>query len=263
MKVVAVSIIMIIVAVALAITATYADFSDSEVGEHLLQTGSLDLQLADFDEDFGEDNDSVTQTWCYIFQYPAGMAPGDSLDSAVYLKNVGTLEADHLDIACYIENMEIGNDTDAENEAENNKVAGRDDDHDGLIDEDLLDGLDNDGDGLVDEDLDGSVPFTPGYGIFDKDIVMIINYMKYQNNITYDIVWADGTAWDTDYIDDYDGDGIITLYDFKHYEIFNLAPPVSGLANFSMKVTFGDPADDLNEYQGDQTHMVLVFGLIQ
>jgi len=235
MKVVAVSIIMIIVAVALAITATYADFSDSEVGEHLLQTGSLDLQLADFDEDFGEDNDSVTQTWCYIFQYPAGMAPGDSLDSVVYLKNVGTLEADHLDIACYIENMEIGNDTDAENEAENNKVAGRDDDHDGLIDEDL----------------------------FDKDIVMIINYMKYQNNITYDIVWADGTAWDTDYIDDYDGDGIITLYDFKHYEIFNLAPPVSGLANFSMKVTFGDPADDLNEYQGDQTHMVLVFGLIQ
>ena len=80
---------------------------------------------------------------------------------------------------------------------------------------------------------------------------------------TVEIVWNDGTEWDTGYIDDVDGDGKITLYDFKNHGVTNLLPPVSGLSSFSMKVTFGDVSIDLNEYQGDRTQMVLVFALFQ
>lgn len=271
MKQVLMPLFVVIFAVSLATVGIYADFSDSESAEgNLMQAGSLDLQLADFDEDFGYMTDSVTQTWYYAGSYPPGMAPGDSLESAVYLRNIGSLEGSYLDIYCDIVNVEPDNDTDAENDTENEILivlgGGIDNDLDGAIDEDDIDGIDNDGDGLIDEDPDpatGPVPVTAGRGVYDKDRVMIINYMKYQNAGAIDIVWAEGTAWDAMYMDDVDGDGKITLYDFKKHGVTNLPPPVTGLSSFSMKVTFGKSSVDLNEYQGDQTQMTVIFTLFQ
>jgi hypothetical protein len=251
----------ILLAVSLAVFGTFADFTDSESVADGLQAGSLDLRLADFNEDFGENTDGVTETWYYANSFPGGMAPGDALDSVVYLKNIGSIKTGYLDIYCYIKDMEIGNDTDAEHAAEEAKARGRDDDGDGRIDEDPLDGIDNDGDGLIDEDLAGDIPWEPGYGIFDKHRVMIVNYIKYQNASTIDIVWDDGHNWNSNYMEDMDGDGVITLDDFMKHSILGLPPPVSGLSNFSMKVTFGDETWDLNEYQGDRTQMTILFAL--
>ncbi|HEY91730.1 MAG TPA: hypothetical protein G4O07_07835 [Dehalococcoidia bacterium] len=233
MKQVLIAVLTIVVALSLAVAGTYAGFSDIENSEgNFYETGSLDLQLADHAEDFGYQGDSVTQTWHYSDLYPAGMAPGDFLERVVYLKNTGNLAGDHLDISCHIVNEEIDNDTDAENLAEST-ILGDD------------------------------VSVAPGFGIFDKDTVMIVNYMKYQNAGTVDVVWNDGTQWDILYMDDVDGDGMITLFDFSNHAVTNLSPPVSGLSNFSMKVTFGDASWNLNEYQGDRTQMVLVFTIFQ
>lgn len=271
MKQVLTAILIMVFAASLATMGTYAHFSDTETSyDNYMEMGSLDLRLGDHDESFGDVGDSVTQTWYYEGSYPPGMAPGDSLDSVVYLENIGSLEGDHLDVYCAIVSVEIGDDTDAENIAENEILitngGGVDNDLDGLIDEDNVDGIDNDSDGLIDEDpgtTTGPVPVTAGRGVYDKDRVMIINYMKYQNDGTVDIVWADGTEWDSNYMADVDGDGKITLYDFKKHDVTDLLPPVSGLSSFSMKVTFGEVAADINEYQGDQTQMTLIFNLLQ
>ena len=269
MRQVLLALITIIAVASLAAVGSYAHFSDTETSaDNVLETGSLDLQLGDWDEGFTDDPlyDSVTQTWYYLGSYPPGMAPGDSLHATVYLTNVGDSAGDHLDIYCDIVNTELTDyDTDEEHDAENAKVGGRDDDDDGLVDEDWFDGIDNDGDGLIDEDLGyGDVPITraPGYGIFDKDKVMIINYMEYKNSPPSPIVivWNDGTDWDPAYMADVDGDGKITLYDFDKHPVLNLPPPVGGLANLSMKVTFDINAGD--EYQGDQTQMTLIFNLL-
>ena len=267
MRQVLLALITIIAVASLAAVGSYAHFSDTETSpDNVLETGSLDLQLGDWNEGFTDDPlyDSVTQTWYYGGSYPPGMSPGDSLEAAVYLTNVGDSAGDHLDIYCVIVNTEL-DDYDvypSEHDAEQAKVGGRDDDDDGLVDEDPLDGADNDGDGLIDEDLGYGdvVPLEPGYGIFDKDKVMIINYMKYQNAGAIDIVWNDGTEWDPTYMADVDGDGKITLYDFKKHPVPNLPPPVGGFANLSMKVTFDINAGD--EYQGDQTQMTLIFNLL-
>lgn len=269
MKQVLLALITIIAVASLATLGTFAHFSDTETSpDNVLETGSLDLQLADWDEGFTDDPlyDSVTQTWYYLGSYPPGMSPGDSLEAAVYLTNVGSLTGDRLDIYCVIVNTEL-DDYDvfpSEHDAEQAKVGGRDDDDDGLVDEDPLDGADNDGDGLIDEDLGFKdvVPLEPGYGIFDKDKVMIINDMEYQNSPPSPIVIVsnNGTSWDPTYMADVDNDGKITLYDFKKHPVHNLPPPVTGLAHFEMKVTFAINAGD--EYQGDQTQMTLIFNLL-
>lgn len=266
MKQVLLALTTIIAVASLAAVGTLAHFSDTETSPgNVLETGSLDLQLADWSEDFMVDPlyDSVTQTWYYLGAYPPGMSPGDSLEGVVYLRNVGDSAGDQLDIYCDIVNTELTEqDTSAEHLAENANVGGRDDDDDGLVDEDPLDGIDNDGDGLIDEDLGygEDVPLAPGYGIFDKDKVMVISDMEYQNAPpAIEIVSNNGTSWDPAYMADVDGDGKITLYDFKKHPVRNLPPPVSGLAHLSMKVTLDINAG--NEYQGDQTQMTLIFNL--
>ena len=271
MKSVGIAVVIVIFAVSMAVMGTYADFSDTEsIGDNTIQTGSLDLRLANADGFSGANPDGVSQTWYYANQYPAGMAPGDWLEGAVYLQDTGSGIADHLDVYCNIKNDEEsgGNDTDAENLRENEILitngGGVDNDHDGLVDEDSVDDVDNDGDGLIDEDPPpGSppIPVTPNRGIYDKDKMMIINYLKYQNTATIDIVWGDGKFWDPQYMADWDGDGTITLHDFEHHPVTNLPPPVSSLSNLSMKVTFGQANLNLNEYQGDRTNMTLVFAL--
>ena len=272
MRQVLLALTTIIAVASLAAVGSYAHFSDTEMSQdNYLETGSLDLQLADADEGFTDDPlyDSVTRSWYYKNSYPPGMTPGDSVQGVVYLQNVGDSNANRLDIYCHIVDIELDNDTDSENDAENYILidTGKDvdNDFDGLTDEDNADGIDNDGDGLVDEDPDPdvspNVTVDAGRGVYDKSRVMIITYMTYQNAFPTDIVWNDGTAWDTAYIDDVDLDGKITLFDFKKHPVLNLLPPVSGLANLSMKVTFGEASAGLDEYQGDQTQMTLTFNL--
>lgn len=117
MRQVLLSLIIIIAVASLAAVGTYASFSDSEeqIGDSL-QAGSLDLQLGDtfpypgvsppysWDEDYGDDPDSVTMTWDYELGYPGGMVPGETLASMVKLRNVGSIVGTSLDILCVNQN---------------------------------------------------------------------------------------------------------------------------------------------------------------
>jgi len=123
MKQVMLALTVILVVAVLAGVGTYASFSDIETSTgNYLETGSLDLQLGDdapivvrsdntieyppaIAEGFGEDplGDSVTETWLL-----PGADVGDSVDSCVYVRNVGSLSGgDHLDIYCTIENIDL------------------------------------------------------------------------------------------------------------------------------------------------------------
>ena len=112
------ALIVIIIAASLATMGTLASFSDTETSPgNYFETGSLDLQLKDADEDYGVDplGDSVTMTWDYIAQGygdNGGLNPGDSLVGTVWLRNVATDDASRLDISCFTQNFdEEGNPT--------------------------------------------------------------------------------------------------------------------------------------------------------
>jgi predicted ribosomally synthesized peptide with SipW-like signal peptide len=118
MKQVISALIVIIIAASLATMGTLASFSDIETSPgNYFETGSLDLQLKDADEDYGVDplGDSVTMTWDYRaqgYEDNGGLNPGDSLEGTVYLRNVGTDDASRLDISCFTQNFdEEGNPT--------------------------------------------------------------------------------------------------------------------------------------------------------
>ncbi len=80
----------------------------------MVQAGTIELQLGDTatggagypsfvpDEDYAEDplGDSVDATWHFFPIYPDGMEPGDWLESRVYLRNFGNMEAGSLSIYC-------------------------------------------------------------------------------------------------------------------------------------------------------------------
>ncbi|MBA7672334.1 hypothetical protein ES703_80510 [subsurface metagenome] len=122
MKQVLLALTVILVVAALAGVGTYASFSDIETSTgNYLETGSLDLQLGDdapvvirkdttieyptaIAEGFGEDplGDSVTETWLL-----PGADVGDTVDSCIYVRNVGSLSGDHLYIYCTIENIDF------------------------------------------------------------------------------------------------------------------------------------------------------------
>jgi len=94
-----------------------------------------------------------------------------------------------------------------------------------------------------------------------KNTSMLINELTYTYGTPILIVWDDGTDWDTNYIDDEDGDFVITLYDWENHEITNLTPPaVDSVATLYMMVTFAPP--DPNPYEGHETIMRLTLALI-
>jgi len=117
---------VILVVASLAAVGTYASFSDIETSTgNYLETGSLDLQLGDeapvvirsngdieypeaIAEGFGEDplGDSVTETWLL----PQADV-GDTVTSLVWVRNVGSLPGDHLDVYCTINNIDPEGDT--------------------------------------------------------------------------------------------------------------------------------------------------------
>lgn len=215
MKQVLLALTVIIVVASLATVGTYASFSDIETSQgNYFGTGSLNLQLKDGNEDYGQDplGESVTMTWDYELPYPTGMQPGNSLVGTVWIRNIATANASRLDVSCFTENF--------------------DENHDPTYD--------------------------------GKNTTMLINELTY----TYDsttivpIVWADGEDWDTDYIDDEDGDDRITLYDWEEHDICGLTPPaVDSEAHLYMKVTFDPPDPDM--YAGHETIMRLTFALLQ
>jgi predicted ribosomally synthesized peptide with SipW-like signal peptide len=123
MKQILLALVVIVVVAALAGVGTYASFSDIETSTgNYLETGSLDLQLGDdapivirkdngieyppaIAEGFGDEplGDSVTETWLL-----PGADVGDTVDSCVYVRNVGSLSGgDHLDIYCVTENIDF------------------------------------------------------------------------------------------------------------------------------------------------------------
>ena len=123
MKRVLLALITILSVASLATVGVLAHFSDTEESrDNYLETGSLDLQLGDdapvvmrwnsttpeypggTAEGFGEDplGDSVTETWLL-----PGADVGDTVDSCIYVRNVGSLSGDHLDIYCTIENIDL------------------------------------------------------------------------------------------------------------------------------------------------------------
>jgi len=124
MKQVLLALTVILVVAALATVGTYASFRDIETSTgNYLETDSLDLQLGDdapivmrsgsttpeyptaIAEGFGEDplGDSVTETWLL-----PGADVGDTVDSCIYVRNVGSLSGgDHLDVYCTIENIDF------------------------------------------------------------------------------------------------------------------------------------------------------------
>jgi spore coat-associated protein N len=85
----AIAIMLIIGAVA---GATWAYFSDTETSQdNEFAAGMLELKLTDNNE---TDLDGVTASW-----YNNNMAPGDECSGWVQLKNVGSIEADHVQIS--------------------------------------------------------------------------------------------------------------------------------------------------------------------
>jgi len=71
---------------------TWAYFSDTEASSgNVFAAGTLTLKLTDSDE---TDQDGVTASWSNT-----NMAPGDTCVGWVDLKNVGTIEADHVEIS--------------------------------------------------------------------------------------------------------------------------------------------------------------------
>ena len=104
MKRILLSVVVILAVASLATVGTLAHFSDTETSAgNYLETGSIDLKLADPDEWFGEDplGDSVTQTW-----YLPGSLPGDVVEGELSLTNYGDTPADHVDINCVNQNFD-------------------------------------------------------------------------------------------------------------------------------------------------------------
>lgn len=123
MKEIVSALIVILAVASLATVGTLAHFSDTElIPDNYLETGSLDLQLGDETpevmrsdgtteyplddgaEGHGEDplGDSVTETWLL-----PNADVGDSVNSCVYVRNVGSLSGDNLSIYCSIENIDL------------------------------------------------------------------------------------------------------------------------------------------------------------
>ncbi len=126
MKQIILALIVIVVVASLAGVGTYASFSDIEVStDNYLVTGSLDLQLGDdapvvirkdgtieypsaIAEGIGEDplGDSVTETWLL----PSADV-GDTVDSCVYVQNVGSESGEQLNIYWHINNIDFDGET--------------------------------------------------------------------------------------------------------------------------------------------------------
>jgi hypothetical protein len=229
---------VIVVIASLAAVGTYAGFIDTETSHNnLWKLDPFDL-IVENPQDIGETwGHSVLRTWHYENTFGSeAMEPGDVLTSYVNLKSFGDSPGHHINIYCVNVNEEPDWDTDAENEAEA-AILGE------------------------------SVTDMPGYGIYDKDKVMIITSMTY--HVT-PLIWGEYNSYNHKIFKDTDGDGRISLDEFEAQNLRDLTPvPNSGAITFSMTVKFatttlrnGEIVAVGNEYQGDRTMMTLIFALM-
>ncbi|MBI2021770.1 hypothetical protein HYS93_02710 [Candidatus Daviesbacteria bacterium] len=88
---IAMSGISILSAMAIVVGATYAYFSDSGTSsENVFTAGTLDMQLSNNNEGFA---DNVTAT-----VGGSNMAPGDTFNGDLFVKNSGSTNANHIDL---------------------------------------------------------------------------------------------------------------------------------------------------------------------
>ena len=242
MKPVLLAIILIITVASLATVGTYASFSDIETSrDNYFETAELNLWLENPDSTGEQWDESVLRTWHYEEKLPPDptpdappwygrMQPGDSINSYIYLEADGTFVGNHIDIHCSNVNEELDLDTDIENQREN-------------------------------ELLGNPIPpilRDPNQGIYDKDTVMIITYMKYHTTV----IISSEYVFDPAFFNDTSGDGRISLDEFEKQPLLDLTPvPTDGTITFTMDVKFAEDAGD--EYQGDRTNMTLFFALMQ
>lgn len=237
------AMIVILAVASLAVVGTYASFSDIETSrDNYVETAELNLRLEN-PGDIGEQwDESVLRTWHYEEKFPPDttnpdgppwygrMQPGDSINSYVYLEADGTFVGNHIDIYCSNVNEELDLDTEIENERENELLG----------------------------NPSTPIPRDPNQGIYDKDTVMIITYMKYHQTV----IISSEYDFDSAFFEDMNDDGRISLDEFEAQGLQGLTPvPDSGTITFSMDVKFAEDAGD--EYQGDRTNMTLFFALMQ
>ena len=242
MKPVLLAIIVIITVASLATVGTYASFSDIETSrDNYFETAELNLWLENPDSTGEQWDESVLRTWHYEEKFPPDsnpdappwygrMQPGDSINSYIYLEADGTFVGNHIDIHCSNVNEELDLDTDIENQRENELLG----------------------------NPIPPIPRDPNQGIYDKDTVMIITYMKYHTTV----IISSEYVFDPAFFNDTSGDGRISLDEFEKQPLLGLTPvPTDGTITFTMDVKFAD--GDWNEYQGDRTNMTLFFALMQ
>jgi len=241
MKPVLLAIIVIITVASLATVGTYASFSDIETSrDNYFETAELNLWLENPDSTGEQWDESVLRTWHYENKYPSSaptlapwygrMQPGDSINSNVNLEADGTFVGNHIDIYCSNVNEELDLDTDIENQRENELLG----------------------------NPTPPIPRDPNQGIYDKDTVMIITYMKYHQTV----IISSEYVFDLVFFIDTSGDGRISLDEFEKQPLLGLTPvPTDGTITFTMDVKFAEGAGD--EYQGDRTNMTLFFALMQ
>ncbi len=92
-KKIVLSIFSIVSALAIMGGATFAFFSDSGTSnDNVFASGSLDLKLSDYTPE--TDQDDVVASFG-----GSDLAPGDSISGQLRLKNTGTINADHAEVA--------------------------------------------------------------------------------------------------------------------------------------------------------------------
>lgn len=84
------SILTISLVIVIGVTATRAYFSDTETSTgNSFAAGTMNLKL--------NGNDSVTATWAM-----SNMKPGDSVSATINLTNMGSINADHVEIGSVV-----------------------------------------------------------------------------------------------------------------------------------------------------------------
>ena len=221
MKPVLSAMIVILAVASLAAVGTYAGFSDIETSrDNYFETAELNLRLKNPDSTGEQWDESVPRTWHYENKYPSSaptlapwygrMQPGNSINSYVYLEADGTFVGNHIDIYCSNVNEELDLDTDIENERENELLG----------------------------NPSPPIPRDPNQGIYDKDTVMIITYMKYHQTV----IISSEYVFDLAFFIDTSGDGRISLYEFQEKGLHGLTPVPNdeGKITFSMTVEFAE-----------------------
>lgn len=234
MKKILVSLSIIGVVATIAIGGTIAYFSDTETSTgNTLTAGVLDMKIRDQDESY---RDGVVATWT-----ATDVKPGNEYKFLVpfvqLTKTYGSIDADHLEIACDYsvkeENPCLESDTDCLTNEHPDKMA-----QEMLITRCVYKEDAKCVDCLTGKRFDG----------YDS-----------MNGVCVGSVLETRADWQ---IEDQNGDGKISFYDLKNDKLDNL-PPVTNLMTpqFETSVKFDEDAG--NDFQGDIFDLTMIFRLNQ